>query len=371
MFKNKDFVIHNRGQENEAFEILSKEIFRDYLKEKYGFDDLIKTYKNQGGLECDPVNGVGFQAKFFENNIDWKQVNKSVDIIIKNLDTDSHRNYNNLKVIIFFLNFELTKNKLEQEIVSKLDKFKIEAIFFTDYQKYFYSSTKIQEIFLGKHYNSENRFRYYIDIKNEYEIKEYLVNEGKENFKILLKEIFSYMSGLNKLDLRDLIIHDDGFSLDKNNELFKWLFINQQKPFEFEKGVFDNKLLDDIRYIKLFQSCFCSTFRKKTNRSNNLNITDTYTLKRPIQIIDFKDYDNILSGIGYDETNSVLALKFYSNNMIYHYIDFPIDIYNEIIKTKKYSFNLIVNYKYAWLKPEWANFTLKKGDSYTHYGLPF
>ena len=105
------------------FEHLCKCLF---LKEVQKFDPSI-TYlhsnPNHPGIETDPVFNkntnelIGFQAKFFQSNVDYKQIENSVDEIIKNLKDFK------LKVLYLYCNKKVgTKSQAYKRILGKLDK---------------------------------------------------------------------------------------------------------------------------------------------------------------------------------------------------------------------------------------------------------
>lgn len=105
------------------FEHLCKCLF---LKEVQKFDPSI-TYlhsnPNHPGIETDPVfnkntnEWIGFQAKFFQSNVDYKQIENSVDEIIKNLKDFK------LNVLYLYCNKKVgTKSQAYKRILGKLDK---------------------------------------------------------------------------------------------------------------------------------------------------------------------------------------------------------------------------------------------------------
>lgn len=105
------------------FEHLCKCLF---LKEVQKFDPSI-TYlhsnPNHPGIETDPVFNkntnelIGFQAKFFQSNVDYKQIENSVDEIIKNLKDFK------LNVLYLYCNKKVgTKSQAYKRILGKLDK---------------------------------------------------------------------------------------------------------------------------------------------------------------------------------------------------------------------------------------------------------
>lgn len=105
------------------FEHLCKCLF---LKEVQKFDPSI-TYlhsnPNHPGIETDPVfnkntnEWIGFQAKFFQSNVDYKQIENSVDEIIKNLKVFK------LNVLYLYCNKKVgTKSQAYKRILGKLDK---------------------------------------------------------------------------------------------------------------------------------------------------------------------------------------------------------------------------------------------------------
>lgn len=105
------------------FEHLCKCLF---LKEVQKFEPSI-TYlhsnPNHPGIETDPVfnkntnEWIGFQAKFFQSNVDYKQIENSVDEIIKNLKDFK------LNVLYLYCNKKVgTKSQAYKRILGKLDK---------------------------------------------------------------------------------------------------------------------------------------------------------------------------------------------------------------------------------------------------------
>lgn len=105
------------------FEHLCKCLF---LKEVQKFDPSI-TYlhsnPNHPGIETDPVfnkntnEWIGFQAKFFQSNVDYKQIENSVDEIIKNLKDFK------FNVLYLYCNKKVgTKSQAYKRILGKLDK---------------------------------------------------------------------------------------------------------------------------------------------------------------------------------------------------------------------------------------------------------
>lgn len=78
---------------------------------------------NHPGIETDPVfnkntnEWIGFQAKFFQSNVDYKQIENSVDEIIKNLKDFK------LNVLYLYCNKKVgTKSQAYKRILGKLDK---------------------------------------------------------------------------------------------------------------------------------------------------------------------------------------------------------------------------------------------------------
>ena len=73
------FIGKNSDDKRRAFEALARFLFR----EKFHLDDSLPYYKNHPGNETDTVEVdeevVGFQAKYFEGEIDAKQIKKSVE----------------------------------------------------------------------------------------------------------------------------------------------------------------------------------------------------------------------------------------------------------------------------------------------------
>lgn len=73
------FIGKNSDDKNRVFEALARFLFR----EKYHLGDSLPYYKNHPGNETDTVEVdgevVGFQAKYFEGEIDAKQIKKSVE----------------------------------------------------------------------------------------------------------------------------------------------------------------------------------------------------------------------------------------------------------------------------------------------------
>lgn len=119
--------ICNYGESEQSlqlkFEHLCKCLF---LKEVQKFDPSI-TYlhsnPNHPGIETDPVfnkntnEWIGFQAKFFQSNVDYKQIENSVDEIIKNLKDFK------LNVLYLYCNKKVgTKSQAYKRILGKLDK---------------------------------------------------------------------------------------------------------------------------------------------------------------------------------------------------------------------------------------------------------
>lgn len=119
--------ICNYGESEQSiqlkFEHLCKCLF---LKEVQKFDPSI-TYlhsnPNHLGIETDPVFNkntkelIGFQAKFFQSNVDYMQIEKSVDEIIKNLKDFK------LNVLYLYCNKKVgTKSQSYKRILGKLDK---------------------------------------------------------------------------------------------------------------------------------------------------------------------------------------------------------------------------------------------------------
>lgn len=119
--------ICNYGESEQSiqlkFEHLCKCLF---LKEVQKFDPSI-TYlhsnPNHPGIESDPVfnkntkEWIGFQAKCFQSNVDYKKIEKSVDEIIKNLKDFK------LNVLYLYCNKKVgTKSQAFKRILGKLDK---------------------------------------------------------------------------------------------------------------------------------------------------------------------------------------------------------------------------------------------------------
>ena len=77
------FVGKNSDDTRHSFEALARFLFR----EKYHLGDSLPYYKNHPGNETDTVEidgeVVGFQAKYFEGEIDAKQIKMSVEKAIQ------------------------------------------------------------------------------------------------------------------------------------------------------------------------------------------------------------------------------------------------------------------------------------------------
>lgn len=108
----KVFELRN-SKATEAFEMLCYFLFC----RKYNLAEGVRTDFNQVGLETEPIKNAdgeycGFQAKFFEKNINYAKIRDSIDNALKS--------YDNLKHIIIYINQQAqTSCKSAKEIEEK------------------------------------------------------------------------------------------------------------------------------------------------------------------------------------------------------------------------------------------------------------
>lgn len=125
---------HNHPDENSRrteFENLCRAIFqKKFCKDK----TILHSNPNHPGVEIEPIYSeienayISFQAKYFNNKVDYKQIEKSADITVLNYNSDQAK----LEKLFLFCNKDInTTSKLYCNIKNKLMQTNIELIPFT------------------------------------------------------------------------------------------------------------------------------------------------------------------------------------------------------------------------------------------------
>ena len=153
----------------EAFEELSYHIFC----RKYKMYDGIFAYKNQTGIEAEPIKigkkYIGFQAKYFDNKI-------NVEDIIESIEKAKSKNQQ-LTNIIIFINKDFSESR-EKNKKNSANKEKIEKKGEQTKIKIDWIVTSNLKIILSKPSNFDLA-QFYFDIGNEYDLIKFFSNEDK------------------------------------------------------------------------------------------------------------------------------------------------------------------------------------------------
>ena len=293
------FLVCSGGEYEAArkrFEDLSRQLFYEHLKEHNMDVSYINSKPNHPGLESYPVYDeknnihVGFQSKFFNYKVDYAQIKKSFELIVKhcnkldkvylycNLTIDSDANsFKEAKNILTSKNIELelVTNDTILDLVRRYDNLAL----------YYFSNHNINDEWI-KEYNENILYRLGARYNNKFNIEtntsKYLslflrddkaINYLNNKKKIIIEDLDKlkyrlYEYNRFKNNLRQAIENIDDVEYKNINDALEW------------DNKIQNNLKKDIDYLKKELENINKSFKEK----NYETIEKEKNIKKLLQI---------------------------------------------------------------------------------------
>lgn len=298
------------ANKNLAFEDITRMIFKKKYLNDVNYN--LNSAPNNPGIEAEPVvyNGkyIGYQAKFFENSIDYKDIK---DSILK-----AHNNYPCLEKIILFCNKSIgTKSKSYNNNIKQIaDSCNIEIGLccnenILDYIVNSYT-TLINIFFTGKFIDKGS-----LEIINENKLK--LV--GEKYFKN------NHIPTLNETKL-DAFVCDLSFFAKLRLETLKFIAELNKLMYQIDNPSYNENQNQIYKKVSLYFGSFCNKTKicSFSNKKEFLNIKLEYicawnNVEKYLKEKDFDIKNNKNENFNDDIYNLIDYYKFYGEKFMPYY----------------------------------------------------